>query len=401
MDLSISPALQKYIESDPKIKNSQATERFLNYQILMKSHIDKIMDTMMDVTNYELWVSSGIGCSVCNPYYHDKFNSMGAEGLYFDEKTYCKNFFKNSGNYVNFFRSLRLIQHNVNYLLKFIKRSFQVSDLATLEDELKFKEAVKKMILKDGSKMKEWENAQNLWKYGVKFGVEYSNVKKSSINTKIENCVEEITRNVYPEECTIFCMQTNKVNLLTIGSSRFVINLLFTEFIIDRYWDLTNPGYYNDSVVKYYLNDLKNSSLKNVDLDDPVDKKKKGQDSDKNEEDVINLGETTKSAQKKMKQMSLQLVMKSPLGMFYMKKRELEILSVFKPYKSTYKPEDYNYFINFEKLNSVATSYKAGWVPFPNSMVYENVRITYDDGQPVFKVFALALMCVLLGFLKY
>lgn len=379
----------KYIENTPKIKRSQGAGKFWNYQTYLKENKTAILEAMLDMTNYEMWVSSGIGCSVCNPFYHDKFNSMGSEGLYFDSRTYCKNFYKNSANYINVFRVLRLIQHNINFILKFMKASFEISDLATVEDETKFIEAAKKMMLKEGGKLKQWDNAQNLWKYGIKFGVEYSQVKKASTNVKVDSCIDEITKGVYPEECTMFCMETNPPNHITIATGRFVMNLIFAEFIIDRYWDLTNPNYFSDSVVLDYLKDLKNTSLKNVDLKDVK------HDHDKEEMDDSSNFDVTK-AKAKLRHMTNRYILKSTLGVFFLQHRLLEITDVFPPYKTSFKPQDYNYFINFEKLNSQATSYKAGWVPFPNSMIYQTIRVTYEGSGSIAGLGGVLLLVLLL-----
>lgn len=349
----------------------------------MASREEQILETMQDLTNYELWISSGIGCSICNPYYHSKFDSMGEDGLYFDDQTYCKNFFTNSSNYLNNNRNMRFLQHNINIILKYLRDQPDVEKFATLRNQTDFRKDLP-MVLD----LKEWENARNLWRFGIKFGIEFSKDQLMTFNSKVDNCIDEISNKNFPSECRDFCLKSNPTNKLTIAEKRFVINLLVSEYIVDLYWDTNFPGKYTDSVVPFInetvktnIEDLTNPTPTRDTLKESSSKKKIRKNAGKRlvRKKEVSFGEDGILLNK------TNFVNK--IVKFYDQMNDFSIVSLFRSRKIDAEPSEKFHYIDFENLKTEPSTFKAAWLPFPNCMDYSAVRITYDDaGQSILKV---------------
>jgi hypothetical protein len=334
---------------------------------------------MRDVVNYELWVASGVGCSICNPYYHEKFDAMGPEGIFFDEVAYCSNFFKNSGNYLNTFRNMRFIQHNINVILNFLKVNNE--NFGNENDIINFKQLKKddfKPIL----------NPHNLWRFGVNFGVEYSAEKLLSQRAKVNNCIEELNNKNYSSECQDICTETNPPNEITISGKQFVINLLMAEYIIDVFWEKAFPGKYTDTVMKTFP--LTNTKTKDISDEDKQEMKtndvqvsKKPKPSAASKRRMFRRQNTIEIPDNvDVSDSTIKLVTTNDFNLlkyYFEKMLELSFKSVF-PFQRKSAQNSRN-FINFEKLDNNMVSFKAAWIPFPNSMNYENVRVSYESEQ--------------------
>jgi hypothetical protein len=382
--------LETFFQEHPKLNKIKATSNFKSFQEILKERKDLILSTLQDVVNYELWVASGVGCSICNPYYHEKFDAMGAEGIYFDELSYCTNFFKNSNNYLNTFKNMRFIQHNLNVILNMLK--VRNEEFGTMNDVKNFK-----IIIKD-IRLKPILDPHNLWKFGLNFGVEYSTEKHLSQRSKVNNCIEEINLKNYSAECQDICMKTNPPNEITISDQQFVINLLMAEYIIDTFWEKNFPGKYTDQVMKKF-------PLSNSERINPTD-------SDKNEKEELQKPKPSAQARRRMFRRQNTITIPKSLDVddpnsklvttndfnlikyYYERMNELSFKSVFPFIKQS--AENVKNFIDFENLSNRVISYKASWLPFPNSMNYGNVRITYDHE---FRLLVTFNMIILVTFL--
>jgi hypothetical protein len=348
---------------------------------------------MQDVTNYELWVASGIGCSICNPYYHEKFDVMGRDGLYFDDLSYCSNFYRNSNNYLNAFRNMRFVQHNLNVILNFLKVAYKEESFGTLNDKTNFMIWLRHHKIKYRPEL----NPQNIWRYGLKFGIEYSSDKLLSQKAKVNNCIEEIKNKNFSNECQDICLQTNPPNEVTISTEKFVINLLMAEYIIDSFWKKEHPDYYSDYVFQTFpefnMDTMTNNSQEKPEGSKPkkpmllrkgaITDKKKLTPQKENTPDQVNVRN------------DFNLV-----KYYYDETQKMYFGLVFKPKTTLGNRENKSNFIQFEELDKDVVSSKASWVPFPNSMNYENVRVTYYDHEPPL-LFSLQMLALMLLFFKF
>lgn len=374
--------LKEFFKQHIKLRKSQADTFFESYQETMGLRQDLILSTMQDITNYELWVASGIGCSICNPYYHDKFDLMGRDGLYFDDLAYCSNFYRNSNNYLGAFRNMRYIQHNLNVILNYLKVKNKQELFGTLNDKKNFMIWIRHKEIRYNASL----NPQNVWRYGLKFGIEYSSDKLLSQRAKVNNCIEEIQKKNYSIECQDICLQTNPPNEVTISGQKFVTNLLMAEYIIDMFWKTTFPGKYStyidqdfpevnmdEEIVLTYNQGDKNSKDPKKEEKPPMPKRPmlrrqvafKAEVKDKEDNSVgINLKATN----------NFNIV-----KYFFEEMQKISFDIVFNPKTNLGNKENKHNFIQFEDLDKNVITSKAAWIPFPNCMNYENVRVTYYD----------------------
>jgi len=367
---------EDFFKAHPKLSRIGATRYFHSFQEILHDRQEIILDTMRDVVNYELWVASGVGCSICNPYYHEKFDAMGRDGLFFVEVSYCANFFKNSANYLNTFRNMRFIQHNINVILNFLKINNEF--FGTMNDVTNFRQIEK-------TNFKPVLNPHNLWKFGVNFGVEYSAEKLLSQRAKVNNCIEELNNKNYSAECQDICTQTNPPNEVTIAGKQFVINLLMCEYIIDTFWEKTFPGKYTDSVKNEFPQ--ANTDIKTISEEE--------KNEIKTEDKSIKKPQKTAASRRRMfrRQNTItipdnvdindsnnKIVTSNDFNLikyYFEKMMELSFKSVF-PFIRKSAEGSKNY-VDFEKLSTSMVSFKASWIPFPNAMNYERVRVSYES----------------------
>ena len=359
----------------------------------MEKRENLILSTLQNVVNYELWVASGVGCSICNPYYHGKFESMGQNGLFFDDLAYCSNFYRNSNNYLNTYRNMRFIQHNINVILNFLKTKKHPTFGSIIDRDNFFNWAKLSNIHIDPNL-----NPQNLWRYGLKFGIEYSSDKLLSQKAKVANCIEEIKNDNYSAECQEICLKTNPTNEVTVSDRKFVISILMAEYVIDEFWEVTNPGIYSNHIKNQFpktntdpSEKLKNEADKKIPIHNANKKramfKKKGAV-------VIPDSMSLEDPNDKFETLNDFNMVKY----FYEQMIALSFKSVFTPRKHLGGNENSKNYINFEKLDSTVVSFKASWVPFVNSMKYENVRVTYDDHSKIYFVSLISLISTLFLF---
>ena len=360
---------------------------------MLEKRKKSILDTLQNVVNYELWVASGVGCSICNPYYHGKFDSMGMEGLFFDDLAYCSNFFRNSNNYLNTFRNMRFIQHNINVILNFLKtKGIPVFGNTMDRDNFFHWAKLNQMYINPNL------NPQNLWRYGLKFGIEYSSDKLLSQRAKVNNCIEDIKSQNYSAECQEICLNTNPTNEVTINNRKFVISLLMAEYVIDQFWEKTNPGHYTDTIMKQFP--LNNTDV-SENLSKEIDPKTKILSANKKRAKFMKKGAIVLPNSIDIDKPNDKFKTINDFNMvkyYYEQMLSLSFKSVFAPRSNLGEAKNSKNYIDFEKLDSTVVSFKASWVPFINSMKYENVRVTYDDHKDIYFVSLISFISTLFLF---
>lgn len=376
--------IEDFFKQHPKLEKTQATTYFRNYQEIIRDRQDIILSVMQDVVNYELWVASGVGCSICNPYYHEKFDSMGKDGIYFDDLAYCSNFFRNSGNYLSAFRNMRFLQHNLNVLLNFLKVDSSDNGFGSVMDKKNFLQWARQQGMMINPNL----NPQNLWKYGLKFGIEYSSDKFLSQKAKVNNCIEEVNNKNYSAECQEICLETNPVNEVTMAQPKFVMNLLLGEYIIDVFWERSFPGYFSDTITKEFPNENSSdiqfnkeeqSKVKDETKSDkkPTINKRRGMLKRKG---AIEIADNVDINDKNFKLKTLNDF--NMVKYYFEEMLRLSFSSVFLSKLKLLIKEGKNNignYIDFEDLDTTVVSFKGSWLPFVDSMKYQNVRVTYDD----------------------
>lgn len=354
-DKYLKPIQTEYDNND-KLKKSTTLKRFIKYQTMLKKAKKNVLDTVRDITNFELWSSSGIGCSVCNSFYHSRFSLTGGESMYFMDREYCSNFFNNSANYLNFSYYMYLIQHNINVIMRFLRETSLVKDITKVETSQYF-------MKKSGSEIKKWQNVYYLYNSGVMFGVENSLDKQKSLDSKINNCITDMNQKIFRDDCKDICLTTFVPNKVTIGEAKFVINLFFSEYIID---------YYLSSFFTKQFTDISDWASQIMEQD--PEKKFKEEEKANIPLKRLKRFSGTVSANNLSEDINI-------IEFFFKKMSDYEITQIFVSIKTMKQKLGVTNYIDFTKLPSQSTDYKIGWSPFPNTMSYQQTRISYDSNS--------------------
>jgi hypothetical protein len=369
---SLGPIQTEY-ENNPDLKHSTTLKRFQKYQAMLKKAKETILQTVQDITNFELWSSSGIGCSVCNSYYHSRFNLTGGDSMYFMDREYCTNFFNNSANYLNFSYYMYLIQHNINVVLRFVRTTTLVKPMINARQSANF-------MKYNQIGLDKWQNVFYIYSAGVLFGVENSLDKQKSLDSKINNCITDMNHKIFRDDCKEICLSSMQPNLVSIGKGQFVINMFFSEYLIDYYLSSFFTKSFVD-ISDWSSHIMQQDPEKEIKEEDtptiPLKRLKKFKGS-------VKIGRLSEDV--------------NVVTFFYKKMLDYQITKVFTSMKSSQDNTTVNNYIDFTELPSKSTDYKVGWSPFPNTMSYSRTRISYDSGssQSILSLVATALFMKLM-----